>query len=156
MLRKVISGGQTGADQAGWKAAKSCGLETGGWMPLGFETEVGLRPVFSDLYGAVEHPSGDYPSRTKANVRDSDATLILTGSIVGPGTQLTISEANRIGRPCLHVAKGKPDAARLIADWIARYRVETLNVAGNRESTTLGIGLWAETLLVEAFGLVAE
>jgi hypothetical protein len=87
-------------------------LETGGWMPLGFQIEDGPRPEFAQLYGAVEHPSRDYPPRTKANVRDSDATLILTGSIVGPGTRLTISEALRVGRPCLHVSMGDGVAAR--------------------------------------------
>jgi hypothetical protein len=29
MLDRVISGGQTGADQAGWRAAKQCGISTG-------------------------------------------------------------------------------------------------------------------------------
>jgi hypothetical protein len=39
MLEKILSGGQTGADQAAWRAARSFGLPTGGWMPLGFLTE---------------------------------------------------------------------------------------------------------------------
>jgi len=34
----IISGGQTGADQAAWRAARSAGLPTGGVMPLGFLT----------------------------------------------------------------------------------------------------------------------
>ncbi|HJT77421.1 MAG TPA: putative molybdenum carrier protein, partial [Gemmataceae bacterium] len=38
MLERVISGGQTGADQAGLAAAKACGIPTGGWMPKGFLT----------------------------------------------------------------------------------------------------------------------
>ena len=36
MLEKIVSGGQTGADQGGWRAAVACGLATGGWMPEGF------------------------------------------------------------------------------------------------------------------------
>jgi hypothetical protein len=31
MLKKIVSGGQTGADQAGLKAARAAGIETGGW-----------------------------------------------------------------------------------------------------------------------------
>jgi Circularly permutated YpsA SLOG family len=46
---KIISGGQTGADQAGWRAAKACGLETGGWMPKGWKTELGCSPFFGPL-----------------------------------------------------------------------------------------------------------
>ena len=36
--RKVISGGQTGADQAGLVAARRFGIPTGGWMPRGWKT----------------------------------------------------------------------------------------------------------------------
>jgi hypothetical protein len=35
MLERVISGGQTGADQAGLAAAKRLGVPTGGFMPKG-------------------------------------------------------------------------------------------------------------------------
>jgi len=38
---KVISGGQTGADQAGLVAAARFAIPTGGWMPHGFETAEG-------------------------------------------------------------------------------------------------------------------
>jgi Circularly permutated YpsA SLOG family len=41
MITLVISGGQTGADQAGWRAAQACDIPTGGWMPLHFMTENG-------------------------------------------------------------------------------------------------------------------
>ena len=36
MLKKIISGGQTGADLAGLEAASYLGIHTGGKMPLGF------------------------------------------------------------------------------------------------------------------------
>ncbi len=39
MLEKVINGGRTGSDQAGWRAARAAGIPTGGAMPLGFLTE---------------------------------------------------------------------------------------------------------------------
>jgi hypothetical protein len=42
MLERVITRGQTGADQAAWRAAKAFGIPTGGAMPLGFLTETGL------------------------------------------------------------------------------------------------------------------
>jgi len=49
MLERVISGGQTGADQAGWRAARASGIPTGGAMPGGFLTEDGARPDFAEL-----------------------------------------------------------------------------------------------------------
>jgi hypothetical protein len=39
MLERIITGGQTGADQAGWRAARAAGIPTGEWMTRGFFTE---------------------------------------------------------------------------------------------------------------------
>jgi hypothetical protein len=89
MLEKVITGGQTGADQAAWRAAKAFGIPTGGAMPLGFKTEDGPRPEFAEMYGAVEMPTTSYASRTRQNVKDSDATLWL-GETDSPGAKATL------------------------------------------------------------------
>jgi predicted Rossmann-fold nucleotide-binding protein len=75
-IELVIGGGQTGADQAGWRAAHAAGIPTGGSMPRGFLTVQGPRPEFAATFGAVELEAPDYPPRTRANVRDSDGTLI--------------------------------------------------------------------------------
>jgi hypothetical protein len=44
MVRKIISGGQTGADQAGLAVAKRLGISTGGFMPKGLLTAAGPQP----------------------------------------------------------------------------------------------------------------
>jgi len=75
MLDRVISGGQTGVDQAAWRAAKALGIPTGGSMTRAFQTEDGPRPEFAEMFGAVELGSVNYPARTRANVRDSDGTI---------------------------------------------------------------------------------
>jgi predicted Rossmann-fold nucleotide-binding protein len=75
MLEKIISGGQSGADQAGWRAARPFGIPTGGAMPKGHMTEEGPRPEFAERYGAVELPTDDDTARTERNVRDSDGTI---------------------------------------------------------------------------------
>ena len=61
---KVISGGQTGADQAGLIAAEKAGITTGGWMPKGFRTLDGPNPGLAARFGLREHPSEEYPPRT--------------------------------------------------------------------------------------------
>jgi hypothetical protein len=76
MLEKIITGGQTGADQAAWRAARVYGLPTGGWLPKGFLTEDGPRPEFATLYGAQEMPTDSYRARTEQNVRDSHGTVV--------------------------------------------------------------------------------
>jgi putative molybdenum carrier protein len=95
LLHRVISGGQTGADQAGWKAAQTTGIPTGGAMPRGFRTEEGPRPEFAELYGAHELGTDSYPARTDANVHDSDGTLWF-GHTDSPGGRQTL-QACRAG-----------------------------------------------------------
>ncbi|MGO9405966.1 MAG: YpsA SLOG family protein, partial [Acidimicrobiales bacterium] len=75
MLEKIISGGQSGADRAGWRAAKAFGVSSGGWMPRGFLTEDGPHPEFADQYGAAELPADSVRDRTEQNVLATDATL---------------------------------------------------------------------------------
>lgn len=39
MIKKIVSGGQTGADQAALDAAIETGIPHGGWIPKGRKTE---------------------------------------------------------------------------------------------------------------------
>jgi hypothetical protein len=154
MLERVISGGQTGADQAGWRAARSAGLATGGWMPRGFLTEDGPRPEFAGQFGAVEHESVGSEARTIANIRDSDGTLIFTGDRPGPGTKLTIEVCRAAGVPHLVVPidrESEETAPDRAAAWVSNRPIRTLNVAGERESHSPGIGGFVESYLAELF-----
>jgi len=38
-FKETRDAGRAGADEAGWRAACSFGIPTGGWMPIGFLTE---------------------------------------------------------------------------------------------------------------------
>jgi hypothetical protein len=73
-LRKIVSGGQTGAAQAGLRAARAAGLETGGWALKGWATEDGPALWLAD-FGLVQCRRPGYPPRTEANARDSDGTI---------------------------------------------------------------------------------
>src|SRR5580700_2308068 len=97
ILRKIISGGQTGADEAALRVAKELGLETSGWMPRGFRTEVGPRPDLALTYGLQEHHSGRYQPRTYSNVIFSDNTLIF-GNLNSPGCRLTIYYCRKLDK----------------------------------------------------------
>jgi hypothetical protein len=57
MLERVISGGQTGADQGGLRAARACGIPTGGWAPRGWLTEIAYTK-WSIRSGRQAKPSG--------------------------------------------------------------------------------------------------
>lgn len=96
------------------------------------------------VYQPVETPTADYPVRTEWNVRDSDATVIFAMGELEGGSLLTAEMAGRCGRSWLHVDLGaisEEDAARRVAAWLADLSGDVvLNVAGQRESKSPGIG----------------
>ncbi|HEX2204778.1 MAG TPA: putative molybdenum carrier protein [Longimicrobium sp.] len=132
---KIVSGGQTGVDRAALDVALELGLSCGGWCPAGRRAEDG--PIDA-RYPLAETPSADPAQRTEWNVRDSDATLVLTG---GPsaGTERAREAARRLGRPVYTFSAGGPPDVGAFRRWLQLYRVRTLNVAGPRESESPGI-----------------
>ena len=97
-----------------------------------------------------ETPSRTYRQRTRWNVLDSDATLILAQRPLSGGTRLTAELAASLERPCLIVTP--PTAAvEPVRLWIVERGVRTLNVAGPRESHRGDVeavaAAWLRTLL---------
>jgi hypothetical protein len=137
LVSRIVSGGQTGADRAALDWAIAHGLQHGGWCPAGRRAEDG---VILDNYQLIETPSRAYEPRTKWNVRDSDATLIISQrSELTGGSKRTQEFAIALGKPCLHLHAGL-DAAATLRGFFAENRVAVLNIAGPRESTEPGIG----------------
>lgn len=136
---RIVSGGQTGADRAALDAAIGAGIEYGGWCPTGGWAEDFPSPpgLLADYPNLREAPSAEPDVRTKLNVRDSDATLIVRiDSAESPGTDLTSKTADDLGRPCL-ITDGDIDAVRT---WLETLPVRiSLNVAGPRESEQPGL-----------------
>jgi hypothetical protein len=98
-----------------------------------------------------ETSSPGYAERTRCNVRDADATLILhRGPIIG-GTALTADYARELGRPVLVVDLDRAPPIAPIDAWLHRHQVQVLNVAGPRESTSPGITAVAAAFLRRLF-----
>jgi hypothetical protein len=154
---KIVSGGQTGVDQAALRAAKACGLPVGGWCPPGRLCESGIIPPEFALQGTPGDRSAEAPQvprsqRSEWNVRDSDATLVLRPSEQSDlGTEWAVRCAVRYGRPLLDVDPADPAAVKKITKWIRRLPVQILNVAGPSESEVPGIGDQVYSLLIEVF-----
>jgi hypothetical protein len=154
VVERVISGGQTGADQAGLRAARAFGIPTGGFAPKGWlvESDDGRRnvpaPWLAD-YGLVECDEPGYAARTRANVLAADATLWF-GDWHSPGGRATLDACRLNSKPFLIVFQGVTQPSQ-VAAWLAENRVRVLNVAGSRESKARGIGARVERFLVDDF-----
>lgn len=135
-LKKIVSGGQTGVDRAALDAAIAAGMAHGGWCPRGRLAEDGPIP---QKYELSETEQTDYRFRTECNVVDSQGTLLLYERRLSGGTLLTCHLAERHERPCCLIDLSKRGNVPLILGWLKEHGIETLNVAGPRESTQPGI-----------------
>jgi hypothetical protein len=134
MLKKIISGGQTGADRAALDVATELGISHGGWVPKGRLAEDG--PI-SDKYQLKEMPTDSYEARTEQNIIDSDGTLIISHGLLTGVSAYTRKMAMKHGKPWFHADLNQLPtfkAAMIIEDWISKNGIEALNVAGPRAS----------------------
>ncbi len=154
MIEKIVSGGQTGADRAALDVALAVGLNIGGWVPLGRAAEDGRIP---DRYANLEEASSADPAvRTELNVRDSDATLILSHGPLTGGSALTAELCQRHERPMLHVDLSKCDATETcdeIRSWLTEVTPGVLNVAGPRQGEDPAIYQATRAILGSLLGL---
>jgi len=147
---RIVSGGQTGVDRGALDAAIALAIPHGGWCPRGRLAEDGTIP---DRYEMTESDSPHYASRTRQNVIDSDATLILHRGPLSGGTRLTRHLAQSQSRPYLAITlPGNTKDQQRARRWLIVNQVHTLNVAGPRESTSPGIAQEAATFLKALFG----
>lgn len=157
LIEQVISGGQTGADQAGLAAARELGFKTGGYAPKGWLTDEGPRPELLKGYG-LEETTGysGYRTRTMRNVRISSCTLVF-GNETSPGAKLTITHCKERNKPYLVVpfptALSVSRSAQAVRSWLGAQKGTVLNIAGNRERTNPGIFAFTHAVLIEALGL---
>ncbi|MFC1535280.1 YpsA SLOG family protein [Thermodesulfobacteriota bacterium] len=134
MIKKIVSGGQTGADLAALDTAIELGIPHGGWIPKGRKTENGR---LSEKYHLKEIKSIDYAQRTELNIVDSDGTILFSHGKLTGGSALTLKLAKKHNRPCFHIDLDDLSdykAAEIITDWLDIRNIEVLNVAGSRAS----------------------
>jgi len=147
---KIVSGGQTGVDRGVLDAAIELQAPHGGWCPRGRLAEDGRIP---GRYRLQETDSPKYHVRTRQNVLDSDATLILCRGPVSGGTELTLRLARQYGKPSRVVDLAADPQPEEVCDWLQEHRVEVLNVAGPRESLSPGIAADAREFLLRVLAV---
>jgi hypothetical protein len=139
-LSKIISGGQTGVDRGALDAAMKLNFPAGGWCPADRKAEDGTIP---DHYPVSPLPGAGYKERTRRNVLDSDATVIIFdarltsgGRLVG-GTWTTYKSCRESDKPYCVIDAGSTTAltaAEKVLEFLRKHSVAMLNVAGPRHS----------------------
>ena len=129
-IQKIVSGGQTGVDRAALDVAMKFGIACGGWCPRGRRAADG---VIDARYPLQESQHEDYSERTRLNVQDSDATLILNIGELGGGTAYTVEMARQYHKPYLVIALDESPEPLGVIEWVKLNCVGVLNVAGPRD-----------------------
>ena len=146
---KIISGGQTGADQGGLRAARALGLPTGGFAAKHWETEDGPQQELLHGFHLQECSFPGYPVRTFANVEAAHGTVWF-GNEDSPGASCTARASRRFNKSILWNPVGPEELLFWIRESRIALPVYILNVAGNRESKNPGIGKRTEDYLTTA------
>jgi predicted Rossmann-fold nucleotide-binding protein len=150
---KIISGGQTGVDQAGLDAAMALGIPHGGWCPRGRRSENGPIPP---CYNMKEMTTVEYPPRTRKNIEESDGTAVFTEGVFAAesGCALTVKICQKLEKPHLVVDLSRapiPDAAKFVRAFVRDRQIKILNVAGSRASVSPALGIKVVEVLKLAF-----
>lgn len=140
-ILKVISGGQTGADQGGLLAAWERCIPTGGWAPANYRTITGPCHVL-EVLGLQQTDSRGYSDRTLRNVEEGDVTLIFGHDLTSPGSRQTADDAAKVGKPFFKFEFPLGTTANVkeiplieaAVDFILQHRPLVVNVAGNRDT----------------------
>lgn len=151
MLKRIVSGAQTGADQSGLVAASLYNIPTGGWMPKGFITQDGKHPELALIYNLKEHDSPKYPPRTYLNCKESDGTIRFASNFASAGEICTLKAIQQYNKSYIDVDLNNPISPKIVAQWIQEENIEILNIAGNSNKSSPGIEKFVVDFLSQVF-----
>lgn len=135
-IKKIISGGQTGAERAALEVALKLDIAHGGWV---VKDRLAGNGVIPTKYQLNETPSTGTTDSMEKNVLESDATLIISRGGLTGGALISQKRAMISGRPCLHIdlfVTPVLQAVSIISSWIRLNRIEVLNVTGPQTDNT--------------------
>jgi len=146
MLKKIISGGQSGVEIAALDAAIELDIPHEGWAYKRKRTEDGVLP---EQYNLKTIDMSSYHERLEKNIIDSDGTVILTHGQLIIGSKIIKDLANQHNKPCLYVDLTDCSinhAVSSIRKWIANNEIEAIYFTGSKSIGESGI--YEETIRV--------
>lgn len=146
---RVISGAQTGVDEAALLSASDLGIKTGGFCPINCRRQDGDSPELITLYGLTETGSG-YKERTWKNVESANLTFRIATDFNSAGEKCTLNAIKHFRKPHYDIDLNKyekySDEQKIavlmhcvsLIFWYCG-KDGTVNFAGNSEKTSPGI-----------------
>ncbi len=150
MIKKIVSGGRTGAEQAALDAAIKLDIPYGGWIPTGGDAKSRNAP---EKYQLHEMATARFADASEKNTLESNASLIISYGVLTGRSALTRKLAMKYGRRWMHIdlnATPSVQAMSIVSSWIRLYDIEVLNVTGPRSSRNPDIYHDTMSLLVKA------
>jgi len=148
----LISGGQTGIDRAMLDFCLDRGIRCGGWCPEGRMAEDG---IISLKYPVKELPKASYKTRTVANVKDSDAIVIIFFTRMEGGTLKSFEITRKENKPFLLLDMSVLDVKRaslLLRKFLEKFQPSIVNFSGPRHNEWNEGYACCYTILQELFG----
>jgi hypothetical protein len=134
-LTRVISGGQTGAEQAALFTAQAYRIPTGGWVPEGWQEAVGPNSgLLADRFGLHEQRGGHAQS-LRANILDSDGTLSVANHPTEPYERLCRRILDACDTRVLELRLDRLPPVQEVAEWIVDSGIHALHIIGAREGS---------------------
>ena len=131
---KLVTGGQTGVDRAMLDFCLDHRISCGGWCPENRKAEDGTIDL---RYPVKELSKASYKKRTAANVKDSDATVIIYDNEMDGGTLKSFEFAQKEKKPFLlldmSILNPVQASCRLLK-FLEKCQPEILNFSGPRYS----------------------
>lgn len=157
MKLTIISGGQTGVDRGALDAAIAKNVPCGGWCPKGRLAEDG---VLDEKYPLTELANSGYRARTRKNVEDSDATVVIYFGTIAlrSGTELTLATCIKKHRPYLLIDGEELSTTRTaerLVQFVYDIGVERLNFAGPRGSGVPNAHAYTQSAVEQMLDLLA-
>ncbi len=139
MIQKIISGGESGVEQAASDIAAKLDIPGGGWISSWQKQELGAK---ADKYRLKEMPNITHSRIAEHNVRDAEGVLIIAKGELSGNSALYRRIARQFNIPCRYIDLNNTSysqAVEEISSWISEFKIRILYITGLKESEDVTI-----------------
>ena len=148
MIKKIISGGQTGVEIAALDAARRLAIPHGGWCYRNRKTDGG---ILAEHYNVKEINNPCYFERLENNIIDSDGTVVITYDQLAVESKAVKDLADKHNKTVLNVNLSEHPlnhTVSLIRKWMTNHKIDTIYFTGSKTGRGFSPSLYDEVIQV--------